>query len=113
LSALADLTIGLALSHMLEGTGMVVGQDEEHSYRQEFYDDEAQKQLRDLLAKLVRALPDQERRVVQYHYYHGLGFTEIAGLLELSKGRISQIHRQALQLVREACGSVGRFDALL
>ena len=40
-----------------------------------------------------------------------LDFTEIARLLELSKGRISQIHRQALQLVREAYASVGRLDS--
>lgn len=113
LSSLADLTVGLALAHLLEGSGMLVGEGEEHSYRQEFYENEEQKQLRDTLAKLVRALPEQERRVVRYHYYQGLDFTEIAKLLELSKGRISQIHRQALHLVRDAYGSVGRLDALL
>jgi len=112
LAILTDLTIGLALSHLLEGSGMLVGQSEEQSYRHEFYDNEEQRQLQETLSKLVRALPEQERRVVQYHYYHGLDFTEIAKLLELSKGRISQIHRQALQLVREAYQSVGRFDSL-
>jgi RNA polymerase sigma factor for flagellar operon FliA len=113
LATLADLTVGLALCHLLEGSGMLLGQDEERSYRQEFYDNEEQKQLQQSLSNLVRALPEQERRVVQYHYYHGLDFAEIAKLLELSRGRISQIHRQALQLIREAYGSLGRFDALL
>jgi RNA polymerase sigma factor for flagellar operon FliA len=113
LSSLADLTIGLALCHLLEGSGMLAGEDGERSYRQEFYDNQAKRQLTEALAKLVRALPDQERRVIQYHYYHGLDFTEIAGLLELSKGRISQIHRQALQLVREAYASLGGLQLLL
>jgi RNA polymerase sigma factor for flagellar operon FliA len=109
MAVLTDLTIGLALSHLLEGSGMLAGQ-EEHSYRHEFYDNVQQRQLEATFAKLVRALPEQERRVVQYHYYHGLDFTEIAKVLELSKGRISQIHRQALQLVREAYASVGQLD---
>ncbi len=113
LATLADLTVGLALSQLLEGSGMLASLDGESSYQQEFYANQEQRQLTESLAKLVRALPDQERRVVQYHYYHGLDFTEIAGLLELSKGRISQIHRQALQLIREAYGSLGNLRMLL
>lgn len=113
LATLADLTVGLALSQLLEGSGMLANIDGENSYQQEFYANQEQRQLTDSLAKLVRALPEQERRVVQYHYYHGLDFTEIAGLLELSKGRISQIHRQALQLIREAYGSLGNLRLLL
>jgi RNA polymerase sigma factor for flagellar operon FliA len=109
LTELSELTIGLALTHLLEGSGMIEA-EVEHSYRHEFYDDAAKKQLRATLAGFVRALPEQERRVVQYHYYHGLDFTDIAQVMELSKGRISQIHRQAIALIREAHGSVGRFD---
>ena len=113
LATLAELTVGLALSQLLEGSGMLASIDGENSYQQEFYANQEQRQLTESLANLVRALPEQERRVVQYHYYHGLDFTEIAGLLELSKGRISQIHRQALQLIREAYGSLGNLRLLL
>lgn len=113
LSSLADLAVGLALAHLLEGSGMVAESRAGRSYRQEFYHDEEARQLRETLAKLVRALPEQERRVIQYHYFQGLDFTEIAKLFGLSKGRISQIHRQALQLVREAYGSVGGLSVLL
>jgi len=113
LATLAELTVGLALSQLLEGSGMLASIDGENSYQQEFYANQEQRQLTESLAKLVRALPEQERRVIQYHYYHGLDFTEIAGLLELSKGRISQIHRQALQLIREAYGSLGNLRLLL
>lgn len=113
LGSLADLAVGLALSRLLEGSGMMAAHEAEPSYRQEFYERDELRQLRASLAALVRALPDQERRVVWYHYYHGLGFTEIATLFDLSKGRISQIHRQALQLLHEAHASVGRVDARL
>ena len=92
---------------------MVQEHEVEHSYRQEFYDNAEEKQVRTALSRLVLALPEQERRVIQYHYYHGLDFTEIANMLELSKGRISQIHRQGITLIREAHASLGRFDVLL
>ena len=111
LSSLAELTVGLALSHLLEGSGMLRLQETESSYRQEFYDSEAHKQMQSTLARFVHALPEQERRVIQYHYYHGLDFTEIAKLFALSKGRISQIHRQALQLIREAHAALGHSDS--
>jgi len=112
LAELTELTIGLALTHLLEGSGMMQGGEEnEHAYRQEFYDHAELRQIRASLAGLVRALPEQERQVIRYHYYHGLGFTEIADLLELSKGRISQIHRQGILLLRDAHASVGGLDA--
>lgn len=113
LGYLTELTVGFALAELLEGSGMLLGLEDEQSYRHEFYAGEAQRQLQQALATLVQALPEQERRVIQYHYYQGLEFVEIADLLGLSKGRISQIHRQALQLVREAYASVGRLDRLL
>jgi RNA polymerase sigma factor for flagellar operon FliA len=110
LAELSELTIGLALTHLLDGSGMMQDDDGTQAYRQEFYDNAEQKQLQASLARLVRALPGQERQVIRFHYYHGLEFTEIARMMELSKGRISQIHRQAILLLRDAHGSVGRVD---
>ena len=45
-----------------------------------------------------------------YHYYQNLGFTEIAGLLGVGRSRVSQIHRQALALLRQARASAGSVD---
>jgi len=50
-------------------------------------------------AKLVREidrLPANEAVVVRQHYEHGLSFAQIALLLGLSRGRISQLHSAAL-----------------
>lgn len=113
LAELAEVTIGLALSFILEGSGMLAADDEGHSYRQEFYDGVEERQLRETVLRLVEALPEQERWVVRYHYYQGLGFNEIAGLLGVTKGRISQIHRQALQLLRDARAAVSRVNLRL
>lgn len=105
-SGLADMAVGLALSQLLEGSGLMQASGEmAPSYQREFYDATQQRQLRETLERLVQSLPEQERRVVRYHYFQNIGFTEIAALLGLSKGRISQIHRHALLQLRQAHGS--------
>jgi RNA polymerase sigma factor FliA len=102
-AALAEIAVGLALAHMLEGSGMLApDSNQSPAYQQEFYDTTQERQMREALALLVQALPEQERRVVRYHYYQNLGFVEIAGLLGVTRGRVSQIHRQALLLLKEA-----------
>ena len=104
---LAELAIGLTLSHLLEGSGMLQGpSDAAPAYRQEFYDSVHERQLRETLARLVHTLPEQERRVIRYHYFQNIDFTEIADLLGLTKGRISQIHRHALVLLKEVRGGL-------
>jgi RNA polymerase sigma factor for flagellar operon FliA len=98
-SGLADLALGLALGYMLEDSGMF--QEQEQQYTEHFYDRHELNQLKQTIKGIVDVLPDQARNVVCYHYYQGLSFEEIARMLSLSKGRISQIHRQALKLLQE------------
>ncbi len=59
---------------------------------------------RDLELSVLREidrLPEPEKYIMQQHYLNGLAFTQIAKLLGLSKGRISQLHRAAIQRLRE------------
>jgi RNA polymerase sigma factor FliA len=109
---LADLAVGLAISYMLEGTGLVAVEGQPPAGGREPYSNIEQEQLADSLKRLVDALPERERRVVFYPYYQGLSFTDIAGLLGLTKGRVSQIHSQALQLIREARSITGPLNLL-
>lgn len=100
---LADMAIGLALSHLLEGSSMLQPDEGPGSaYHQHFYDAARERELRESLSRLVMSLPEQERRVIRYHYFQNVDFTDIAELLGLSKGRISQIHRRALEMLRHA-----------
>jgi len=49
------------------------------------------------------ALPAHlERQVIEYHYLQGLLFADIATLLGLSRGRVSQIHSSALFRLRKS-----------
>jgi RNA polymerase sigma factor for flagellar operon FliA len=60
------------------------------------------KQLQQRVRAMVHDLSDQERLVIHRHYLLGISFEEIAEALELSKGRIAQIHRKALRSLRDA-----------
>lgn len=99
----SEVGIGLALCWMLEGTGLVENADA--CVSAPFYRSAALRQMRDRLLQAVDALPPQERTVIHGHYLQDRPFDEIAAMLQLTKGRISQIHKQALlhlrSLVRE------------
>ncbi|RYF15891.1 MAG: sigma-70 family RNA polymerase sigma factor [Comamonadaceae bacterium] len=102
----SEVGLGLAVCWMLEGTGMVENGDT--PVAAPFYETAALRQLRDGLRNAVQALSPQERLVVQGHYFQDQSFHDIAATLQVTKGRVSQIHRQALlrlrALVREQAG---------
>jgi RNA polymerase sigma factor for flagellar operon FliA len=53
-----------------------------------------------LLAAAVASLPDREKLVVTLHYDQDMRFVDIAGILGLTKGRVSQLHKSALERIR-------------
>lgn len=94
----SEVGIGLALCWMLEGTGLVDRPEAAASVP--FYRSAALRQLRERLLHAVDALPAQERLVIRSHYLQDVEFSALARQLGLTKGRISQIHRQALLRLR-------------
>ncbi len=56
------------------------------------------------LAGMIDRLSEKERLVVTLFYYEEFTQKEIAGILELSEGRISQLHSQALAKLRAGIG---------
>lgn len=60
---------------------------------------------KDLVEKLTAAiatLPERERLVVTLYYHEELTFREIGEILDLSEGRICQLHAQAVARLRRA-----------
>jgi len=53
-----------------------------------------------LLADGLESLKGQEKLVMDLHYQQHLPFVDIASLLGVTKGRISQIHRSAIERIR-------------
>lgn len=98
---LGDLVTELALGLMLDAQardapGDMIGQ------RENGFDTLAWRETRALLAKRVEGLPEIERIVVRQHYQNDLLFSQIATMLGLSKGRVSQIHKAALEKLRKS-----------
>ena len=96
----AEVGLGLALAWLLEGTAMV--EVSERAEAVPFYRQVEMRQVRARLVQAVDALPTQERMVIRSHYLQDIPFDEVAATLKLTKGRISQIHKQALLRLR-AC----------
>lgn len=99
----ADVGVGLALAWLLEGTGMV--DEGERATALPFYRDAELAQTRERLLQLVRDLPAQQSRVITAHYLQQIPFEQIAVTMGLTKGRISQIHKQALATLRGLLGT--------
>jgi RNA polymerase sigma factor for flagellar operon FliA len=94
---MVEVTVELALSFMLEDSGMLHREKQDNI---ELYEQDEMKPLAIDLTSLVDRLPERERLIIRYHYYHGVAFEELARLLDISKGRVSQLHKRALQLIK-------------
>lgn len=97
---LLDVSVGLAVAFMLDDTALYVQDDLPH------WDDGAAnlsfKQLQRRLLAALDALTDNERMVIDGHYFDHRSFDHLAAALTLSKGRVSQLHRQALTKLRSS-----------
>lgn len=96
---LASVAIGLAIGCILEGSGLY-RVDEEEQAPETAYTRYELKQLRDQIGALVETLPERERLIIKLHYFHAIKFDDIAKEMGVSKGRISQLHHDALAALR-------------
>jgi len=103
---LADVGIGMALCRLLEGTGMVdLGEEQAPATTGERpYQPIELAQLRRRIVECVDRLSDQQRTVIRYHYLQEHSFEDVANLMGVTRGRVSQIHRQALTALRAQLG---------
>lgn len=99
LERLTDLAVMVALGALLEAQAEVDA-DRIASEAPTAFETLAWNQLCGEVDKRLAQLPDNEAFVLDGHYRHGLQFQQIAGLLGVSKGRVSQLHAQALAKLR-------------
>jgi RNA polymerase sigma factor for flagellar operon FliA len=107
---LVNVTIELALSFMLEDAGFLQNEEE---VGDELYVSEVKRTLSIHLGELVDKLPERERLIIRNHYYHAMAFDDLAKLFDISKGRVSQLHKQALKLIKLAYESSQELDTKL
>ncbi|MGE4244214.1 sigma-70 family RNA polymerase sigma factor [Ramlibacter sp.] len=104
LRRLGDIGIGMAIGFLLEGTGMVLGA--ETTLPDDAYSQAEARQMRERLWRVVDRLTPREAQVIRRHYLQHQPFEEIARELGLTRGRISQLHRQAIERLRQALAGV-------
>lgn len=105
MAKLAEIATGLALGFMLEGTGLFDRTAEEeggsHLAQATAYDTLTWKEIVAELHAELSALAARERIILRQHYIAGMGFDQLASMMAISKGRVSQIHREALAKLRK------------
>lgn len=105
---LASVAVGLALGFMLDDVGMYQAQDV--AYADNSYSTSESRQMQRRLLKLTADLPEREAKIIRHHYFQQVPFDDIAESLGLTKGRVSQLHRRALMMLRDAMRADGGVD---
>lgn len=108
LQELSEVGVGIALGMILDGSGMLA--ETEEAMPDNVYVQVEMRQVREQLWTLVKRLTEREREVIHLHYLQQKGFNEIAEELKLTKGRISQLHRQGVARLRDLISKVEKCD---
>lgn len=107
---LAQVGMGLVLGFLLDGTSMLDNEQAKSAGDDLPYASVELKQQRRMLQSMLKQLPSQEHYVLKCHYQQGMLFDDIATAMGLSKGRISQIHKKALESLRTLVNARNRCD---
>lgn len=94
----------MILSFMLDDTGML--QDQDGALPDACYQSIEYAEQRQRLHSLIGQLTPREQSVVRMHYLQGLTYEYIAQTLGITKGRVSQLHEQALHRLRKLMGAL-------
>ena len=109
LEDLAQLTVGLALGLLLDEET----EPSDPSVGSNPYAATELAELRNLVRRLVEQLPEREREIIRQHYFHEREFQLIARDLQVTKGRVSQLHSQALLRIATLLGQASLLDRRL
>ena len=65
----------------------------------------ASRQFMHRMVDILKRLPDKQQMVMALHYQEDLSYREIAAVMSLTPGRISQLHTQAMVTIRSLIGT--------
>jgi RNA polymerase sigma factor for flagellar operon FliA len=104
---LADIAVGLAIGFALDTE---VGHDGEPAHADTAYAAVEMRQLRELVLRALREIPERPRTVIRQHYLHQRSFADIAAELGVTAGRVSQLHREGIERLRTSMKQQPRLD---
>lgn len=105
MDAMAEISASMMLSFMLDDTGML--QSEDRALPDGSYESVLFKQEQQRVRELIELLTPREQSVVRLHYLQGLTYEDIARTLGITRGRVSQLHEQALGRMRRLVAPAG------
>lgn len=105
-SYLGEVGLGMAIGILLEGSGMVDNDVYETCLAEQspaaaYYDQQNLRDIRRAMQNSLKNLSCSEARVIHLHYLQEVPFEDVAILMDLSRARISQLHKEALKKLRE------------
>jgi RNA polymerase sigma factor FliA len=103
LHAFTSIVSNLAIGYLLDFSAS--NQHNEHQHEASRYAQE--QQIEELIQIALTELTEKEQAVIKMHYFHQLPFNEIAQSLQVTKGRVSQLHRKALERLRSKLSQSG------
>lgn len=108
LQELIQVTVGLALGLVLDEAAQEIVDEQP---RANPYAMTEMEQLTRHVRGLLMKLPEREQQVIRGHYFEGRELQSIAVEYGVTKGRVSQLHAQALTRLRDMLGA--KLDARL
>lgn len=108
LEQMMELVSGLAVGLLVESDiGSTVEHDRCDAYRRVEFT-----QIANALRGGLAQLPEREGLILELHYLQHVPFKDIAAALGVTKGRVSQLHKQAIERLRRTL-SPASFDSML
>lgn len=101
LEVIRELATSLAIGFLLE-TVDGDGVEDVPALDPSAYEAISWKQILRELDSRITGLPERERLVIEYHYKRDIRFCDIATILGVSKGRVSQLHAQGVGRLRKS-----------
>jgi RNA polymerase sigma factor for flagellar operon FliA len=74
-------------------------------------EDYEEKEFSGIIREAISQLPETERKLIEYYYYHGMTLEEIGNKLGLSKSWTSRLHSKCLQHLCQMLKSKGIVSA--
>ena len=100
LTSMLDLVVSIALTYQIDE--LLDTDDPNLLSSSEPYSSRCYDEMQNRLKMILGQLPNREEKIIRYHYFHQVPFDEIAKLLNITKSRVSQLHKRALEQIRAA-----------
>jgi RNA polymerase sigma factor for flagellar operon FliA len=97
LESIVDTILDLALGFLIEDKSST---EQDLRLGGADYDSLEVKAIQANVFILMGQLPPDQKSIMELHYKEHVGFSEIAERLNISKGRVSQLHSQSLESLR-------------